>query len=93
MVIAELTYRNLGVYYEAGYAEERKVPVIYTCNLDWYEKEGVMFAEERGKMVKYPEPVHFDVKQTKILFWKTEEELKKQLATEIKGILGLSSWA
>lgn len=93
LVIAELTYRNLGVYYEAGYAEGRNVPVIYTCNLDWYEKEEVMFAEEKRKMVKYPEPVHFDVKQTKILFWKTEEELKKQLATEIKGILGLPSWA
>jgi len=91
LVIAELTYRNLGVYYEAGYAEGRNVPVIYTCNMDWCEKEGVMFAEEKRKKMKYPEPVHFDVKQTKILFWNTEEELKKLLVTEIKGVLGLPS--
>jgi nucleoside 2-deoxyribosyltransferase len=30
-VIADLTYQNQGVYWEAGYAEGLKIPVIYTC--------------------------------------------------------------
>ena len=30
-VIADLTYQNQGVYWEAGYAEGLEIPVIYTC--------------------------------------------------------------
>jgi nucleoside 2-deoxyribosyltransferase len=30
-VISDLTYQNQGVYWEAGYAEGKEIPVIYTC--------------------------------------------------------------
>lgn len=50
LVIAELTYRNMGVYYEVGYAEGKNVPVIYTCNKGWFDKEEHAVHEWRKEM-------------------------------------------
>ena len=38
LVIADLTYYKPHVYYEAGYAEALKKPVIYTCRSGYYVK-------------------------------------------------------
>lgn len=106
LVIAELTYRNMGVYHESGYAEGRKVPVIYTCNKGWFDTEEHAVHEwrkeqERKKASetnseipenegpKYPNPVHFDIAQSKIIFWNTDEELKEKLVREIKGVISV----
>src|SRR5262245_34534965 len=34
LVWADLTYARPSVYFEAGYAERRPVPVVYTCRRD-----------------------------------------------------------
>ena len=36
-LVADLTYQNNGVYWEAGYAEGLGKPVIYTCNQEQFE--------------------------------------------------------
>lgn len=38
-LLAELTHRNLGAYWEAGYAEGLDIPVIYLCKRDVFENE------------------------------------------------------
>lgn len=53
-VIADLTGNRGGVYYEAGYAKARGLPVIFTC------KENSMRSDD---------PPHFDVNHYPILVW------------------------
>jgi len=36
-LISDLTHRNPGAYWEAGYAEGLGKPVIYTCRKDVFE--------------------------------------------------------
>jgi hypothetical protein len=38
-VLADLTHDNLGAYWEAGYAEGKGKPVIYTCRKDVFEEK------------------------------------------------------
>lgn len=40
-IIADLTYNSPGVYYEAGYAAGRNIPVIYCCRES--DKENIHF--------------------------------------------------
>lgn len=42
-LIADLTYGNQGAYWEAGYAEGLKKPVIYTCEKGFFEEQGTHF--------------------------------------------------
>ncbi len=42
-LIADLTHDNLGAYWEAGYAEGLRKPVIYTCEKEKFEKEKTHF--------------------------------------------------
>jgi len=42
-IIADLTHRNLGAYWEAGYAEGLGKPVIYTCEKSVFEKGNTHF--------------------------------------------------
>ncbi|RLB07287.1 MAG: hypothetical protein DRG59_06600 [Deltaproteobacteria bacterium] len=42
-LIADLTHDNLGSYWEAGYAEGLRKPVIYTCEKEKFEKEKTHF--------------------------------------------------
>lgn len=53
-VIADLTYRNAGVYFEVGYAYGVGAPVILTCNREWKEA-----ADKRAKELQ--ENKHLDV--------------------------------
>jgi hypothetical protein len=42
-MISDLTHDNLGAYWEAGYAEGLRKPVIYTCREDVFEQRGTHF--------------------------------------------------
>jgi nucleoside 2-deoxyribosyltransferase len=77
LLICDLTHRNNGAYFEAGYAEGLGNPVIYIC-------EQKTFGE--GKL-------HFDVEHQEIYKWKdgNEESIKKfkeDLKAKIKAVLG-----
>lgn len=42
-VLADLTHRNPGAYWEAGYAEGLGKPVVYMCRKDVFEEKGTHF--------------------------------------------------
>src|SRR5712692_8886844 len=58
IVVADLTYARPSVYFEAGHAQGRKVPVIYTCRAD-HLKPGAVD----------PNRVHFDLQMKNIIEW------------------------
>ena len=59
MVVADLTYARPSVYFEAGHADGRKLPIIYTCRAD-HLKPGAID----------PHRVHFDLQMKNIVDWK-----------------------
>lgn len=42
-IVSDLTHDNSGAYWEAGYAEGLRKPVIYTCRRDVFEEHGTHF--------------------------------------------------
>ncbi len=72
-IIAELTGENRGVYWEAGFAEGLKKPVIYTCD-DEYEANN---------------PLHFDIRQHHTVFWTddTLKEAAENLVVTIQATI------
>jgi len=42
-LIADLTHRNAGAYWEAGFAEGLGKPVIYSCRRDVFDEKGTHF--------------------------------------------------
>jgi len=50
LVLADLTYEGPSVYFEAGYALARKIPVVYSCRSDHFRRDS-----------EYQ--VHFDLRQ------------------------------
>ena len=60
-VIADLTDRNNGAYWEAGFAEGLGKPVFYTCREDKFDG---------GK------GVHFDTNHHRIIPWKDEHDIE-----------------
>lgn len=73
-VIADLSYANPGVYWEAGYAQGLGKNVIYTCRKDHFE------AKEDEENYKYKP--HFDVNHRIIIPW--EEDKLDVLGETIK---------
>jgi len=59
LVVADLTYARQSVYFEAGHAVGRRVPVIYTCRSDHLQPGAVD-----------PHRVHFDLQMKNIIDWK-----------------------
>jgi nucleoside 2-deoxyribosyltransferase len=57
-VIADLTHKNNGAYWEAGYAEGLGKPVIYTCNEDIFQNDGT----------------HFDTNHCTTLMWNNDKD-------------------
>lgn len=43
LILADLTHGNFGAYWEAGYAEGKDKPVIYTCRKDVFEEKSTHF--------------------------------------------------
>ena len=54
-VLAELTDRNPGVYWEAGFAEGMSKPVIYLCERSVFEKERTHFDTNHRQTVPWSE--------------------------------------
>lgn len=84
-MIADLTGYRGGVYYEAGYAEGLGIPVILTCNNDWFEDK-----RDNDKIIK--NGVHFDLKQKNILLWKNDNltEFQRKLVARIGEVVGFN---
>lgn len=59
LVIADLTYARQSVYFEAGYAEGRGIPVVYTARQDHVGKSAT---DDRLR-------VHFDLQMKNIIQW------------------------
>lgn len=79
-VIAELSYNNRGVYFEAGYARGIGRPVFHVIR-DGHT-DG---ADEEGKRV------HFDIQQVMYRKWRTPEELQAELTVWIEAVVGKSA--
>jgi nucleoside 2-deoxyribosyltransferase len=60
-VIADLTYARPSVYFEAGIAQGRPVPVIYTCRRDHFKDQS---DDKYGNL-----RVHFDLQMKPIIRW------------------------
>jgi hypothetical protein len=73
LMICDLTHRNLGAYWEAGFAEGIGIPVIYTC--------------EQSKLV--PGQIHFDTRNCQIVPWTVEHlaEATETLKATIRNTL------
>jgi nucleoside 2-deoxyribosyltransferase len=59
LLICDLTHRNNGAYFEAGFAEGLGKPVIYIC-------EQSSFANKADK-------IHFDIAHMEIYQWKDDD--------------------
>jgi nucleoside 2-deoxyribosyltransferase/DNA-directed RNA polymerase subunit RPC12/RpoP len=75
-LIADLTGHRGGVYFEAGYALGRGIPVIWTCRKNHFDNK------ENGQHV------HFDINHYNFILWETEEELRKRLYQRIRATIG-----
>jgi len=70
-VIAEFTENKHGVYYEAGYAHGRNIPVIYIIKNDDNEKK----------------KLHFDTKHLNHITWDNYDDLKTKLVNKINAVI------
>ncbi len=75
-VIADFTYNNHGVYYEAGFARGLGIPVIHTV-----KKGHIDGLEEQFKKM------HFDIKQINYIEWETPSDLEQQLKDRIEAVI------
>jgi type I restriction enzyme S subunit len=80
-VIADLTYARPSVYFEAGVAQGRDVPVIYTCRKDHFKHQP---QDQHGNF-----RVHFDLQMKPIIQWsvKSNESFTKKLEKRIAHII------
>jgi nucleoside 2-deoxyribosyltransferase len=79
-VVADLTYARPSVYFEAGYAQGRPIPVIYTARRDHVGR----LATDDAKRV------HFDLQMRNIISWKTPKDhyYFKKLKARIGAVTG-----
>ena len=64
--IADLTFARPSVYFEAGFAERRGIPVIYTCRKDHFKPQ----KDDRHGNLR----VHFDLQMRNIIDWRTNTD-------------------
>jgi nucleoside 2-deoxyribosyltransferase len=76
-VIADYTFENQGVYFEAGFADGLGIPVIRCCEEKWA-------LEHDGGIEK---AVHFDERHNNMIFWKSYSNLHERLINRIRNIL------
>ncbi|MBL8078950.1 MAG: hypothetical protein JNM55_13375 [Anaerolineales bacterium] len=79
-VIADLTYARPSVYYEAGYATGKSMPVIYTVKGDHFSARGDdLYGNFR---------VHFDIQMKNIISWREPNQtFSNKLLTRAQHIL------
>ena len=70
-VVADFTYNNAGVYYEAGFAKGLDRIVIWTCQKEFFNTKGL----------------HFDTNHYNHILWDNAEDLKNQLINRIRATL------
>lgn len=98
-VITDLTYARPSAYWEAGYAQGRPIPVIYTTRADHIDSKQHSLvmrmieqwpADERRdvveRLVTDAHRVHFDLKMRNIITWITpaDQSFLRTLKTRIK---------
>ncbi len=78
-IVAELTSKNLGVYYEFGYAKAQDIPIIACLK----KLKGECNEEALKK-------VHFDLKQFPIIFYENsdEKDLGEKVLNRILNLVG-----
>lgn len=64
LAVVDLTYARPSVYYEAGYAEAKGLPVVYTVRADHLSR----FAEDTSR-------VHFDLAMKNIISWEIGKDI------------------
>jgi hypothetical protein len=58
-LISDLTHGNHGAYWEAGFAEGKGKPVIYTCRRSYFDENGTHFDASHHLTVRWePENLH-----------------------------------
>ncbi len=74
-IIADLTGKRGGVYFEAGFAKGLGLPVIFTC---------------KKSLLDEADGIHFDVKHYNLLTWESDKypEFKEALQYRIEATLG-----
>jgi nucleoside 2-deoxyribosyltransferase len=75
-VIADYTYENQGVYFEAGYACGLGIPVIRCCEAQW--------AKDHGGVEN---AIHFDERHNNLILWNSYKELQQRIEDRIRNIL------
>lgn len=80
-VIADLTYARPSVYFEAGYAQGRPVPVVYTARKDHFRQRGDDSYENFR--------VHFDLQMRNIIAWARPGDalFARRLKTRVKKVI------
>lgn len=78
-VIADFTYNNFGVYYEAGYAKGLGRTVIKTCRKDWFEETDAN-GQRKNRL-------HFDIEHDNLILWKDADDLRKLLEARIRATI------
>ena len=71
LLVADVTKGRRGVYFEAGFAMGLGIPVIWTCNEEFFKQE---------------EP-HFDTRQYNHIVWKDPVDLRVRLVDRIEATL------
>ena len=75
-VIADATYRNEGVYYEAGFAKGLDLPVVWACDKDYFDNK----------------KVHFDTQQYNHILWNDAQDLCEKLMMRLKATLPIREY-
>lgn len=80
-VIADLTYARPSVYFEAGYAQGRPVPVLYTARKDHFQARS---DDSHGNF-----RVHFDLQMRNIIAWARPGDamFTKRLKTRVNKVI------
>ena len=80
-VIADLTYARPSVYFEAGYAQGRPVPVVYTARKDHFHPRS---DDSNGNL-----RVHFDLQMRNIIVWDRPGDamFAKRLKTRVNKVI------
>lgn len=75
-VVADFTFNNRGVYYEAGYARGLGIPVIHTIKKGHIKDD----TDEQKRL-------HFDIQQINYLEWETPSDLLSKLIDKIQATI------
>ena len=80
-VIADFTYNNNNVYYEAGFADGMGIPLIVLCEEKYFKKS------KKTEDTKSPNKIKFDIEHHNFIIYSKNDNyvgLKKQLTNRIK---------